>query len=158
MPLMYKITRENGSYHAVEVDIYQGVKEVPVSEIAYKYPSIRIEQKAIGFTYEATLNPKTMEMSGTWKQGKRFRTVHHETERHPGSVSRTAGRKRLRVAEGFGPAGLLERNIEGWKYTAAGGPSKLPNGRMAPFGRRGTARTRDRKTSKPRPSPTIGPQ
>ena len=70
MPLMYKITRENGSYHAVEVDIYQGVKAVPVSEIAYNYPSIRIEQKAMGFTYEATLNPKTMEMSGTWKQGK----------------------------------------------------------------------------------------
>jgi RNA polymerase sigma factor (sigma-70 family) len=69
MPLMYKITKVNGSYHAVEVDIYQGVKESPVSKIIYNYPSIRIEQQAIGFTYDATLNPKTMEMSGTWKQG-----------------------------------------------------------------------------------------
>ena len=69
MPLMYTISRVNGSYHAVEVDIYQGVKEAPVSKVIYNYPSIRIEQNAIGFTYEATLNPKTMEMSGTWKQG-----------------------------------------------------------------------------------------
>ena len=69
-PMMYKISRMNGSYHAVEVNIYQGAREMPVSRLVYDYPSVRIEQKAIGFTYEATLNPKTMEMSGTWKQGK----------------------------------------------------------------------------------------
>jgi hypothetical protein len=69
-PLMYKISRVSGSYHAVEVNIYQGAREMPVSRLVYDYPSVRIEQKAIGFTYEATLNPKTMEMSGTWKQGK----------------------------------------------------------------------------------------
>ena len=69
-PMMYKISKENGSYHAVEVNIYQGAREMPVSRLVYDYPSVRIEQKAIGFTYEATLNPKTMEMSGTWKQGK----------------------------------------------------------------------------------------
>jgi hypothetical protein len=72
MPVMYKISKMNGSYHAVEVDIYQGAREVPVSKLIYNYPSIRIEQQAIGFTYDATLNPKTMEMSGTWKQGKDF--------------------------------------------------------------------------------------
>jgi len=70
MPLMYKISRVKGAYHAVEVDIYQGVRESPVSKLDYDYPAIHIEQKAIGFTYDATLNPKTMEMSGTWKQGK----------------------------------------------------------------------------------------
>jgi hypothetical protein len=69
-PMMYKISRENGSYHAVEVNIYQGAREMPVSRLVYDYPSVRIEQKAVGFTYEATLNPKTMEMSGAWKQGK----------------------------------------------------------------------------------------
>jgi hypothetical protein len=69
-PMMYKISKENGFYHAVEVNIYQGAREMPVSRLVYDYPSVRIEQKAIGFTYEATLNPKTMEMSGTWKQGK----------------------------------------------------------------------------------------
>ena len=69
-PLMYKISGTKGSYHAVEVDIYQGVKEMPVNKLSYDYPKVRIEQNAIGFTYEATLNPKTMEMSGTWKQGK----------------------------------------------------------------------------------------
>ena len=70
MPLRYKISRANGSYHAVETDIYQGVREAPVSKLVYDYPSIHIEQKALGFTYDATLDPKTMEMSGTWKQGK----------------------------------------------------------------------------------------
>jgi hypothetical protein len=69
-PLMYKISRENGSYHAIEADPYQGVREIPVNRLIYNYPKVRIEQNAIGFTYEATLNPKTMEMSGTWKQGK----------------------------------------------------------------------------------------
>ena len=69
-PLMYKISRVSGSYHAIEVDPYQGVREIPVNRLIYDYPTVRIEQKAIGFTYEATLNPKTMEMSGTWKQGK----------------------------------------------------------------------------------------
>jgi RNA polymerase sigma factor (sigma-70 family) len=68
-PLMYKISKVNGSYHAVEVDIYQGVKEAPVSKFIYDYPSVRIEQPNLGFTYDATLNPKTMEMSGTWKLG-----------------------------------------------------------------------------------------
>jgi hypothetical protein len=69
-PLMYKISRVSGSYHAIEVNIYQGAREMPVSSLVYDYPSVRIEQKAVGFTYQATLNPKTMEMSGTWKQGK----------------------------------------------------------------------------------------
>jgi hypothetical protein len=70
MPLMYKISKMNGLYHAVEVDIYQGAREIPVSKLIYNYPAIHIEQQAVGFTYDATLNPKTMEMSGTWKQGK----------------------------------------------------------------------------------------
>jgi len=69
-PLMYKISRLNGSFHAVEVDPYQGVREIPVNRLIYNYPTVHIEQNAIGFTYDATLNPKTMEMSGTWKQGK----------------------------------------------------------------------------------------
>ena len=67
---MYKISGSKGSYHAVEVDPYQGVREIAVNRLIYDYPKVRIEQNAIGFTYEAILNPKTMEMSGTWKQGK----------------------------------------------------------------------------------------
>jgi RNA polymerase sigma factor (sigma-70 family) len=67
-PLMYKISKVSGSYKAVEEDIYQGIREAPVSKLVYDYPSIRIEQQNLGFTYDATLNPKTMEMSGTWKQ------------------------------------------------------------------------------------------
>jgi len=67
-PLMYKISKVNGSYKAVEVDIYQGIREAPVDKLVYDYPSIRIEQQNLGFTYDATLNPNTMEMSGTWKQ------------------------------------------------------------------------------------------
>ena len=70
MPLMYKISRVNGAYHAVEVDIYQGVRESPVSKLVYDFPKIYIEQKAIGFTFDGILNPKTMEMSGRWTQGK----------------------------------------------------------------------------------------
>lgn len=70
MPLMYKFSRVKGAYQAVGVDIYQGVREIPVSKLVYDYPKIHIEQKVNGFTFDGTLNPKTMEMSGRWKQGK----------------------------------------------------------------------------------------
>lgn len=69
MPLMIKISRENGAYHAVGVDIYQGRPELPISKLVYNYPSIHIEQGGSGFVYDGNLNPKTMEMSGTWKCG-----------------------------------------------------------------------------------------
>ena len=69
MPIMIKISRENGAYHAVGVDIYQGRPELPISKLVYDYPSIHIEQAGSGFNYDGILNPKTMEMSGTWKFG-----------------------------------------------------------------------------------------
>jgi hypothetical protein len=69
MPLMFKISRVNGSYHAEEVNAYQGAREIPVSRLVYDYPSVRVEVQAVGFTYEAKLNKDTMEMSGTWQQG-----------------------------------------------------------------------------------------
>ena len=69
-PVLYKITRENGSYHAVGVSPYRGAMEVPMDKLIYHFPSVHIERTAIGFTYDATLNPKTMEISGTWKAGK----------------------------------------------------------------------------------------
>jgi hypothetical protein len=69
-PVLYKISRENGSYHAVGVSPYRGVGEVPLDKLIYHFPSVHMERLAVGFTYDATLNPKTMEMSGTWKVGK----------------------------------------------------------------------------------------
>lgn len=68
-PVMYKITRENGSYHALGVNPYAGVRAMPMDRLIYRYPSVHIERKAVGFTYDATLNPKTKEMAGTWKVG-----------------------------------------------------------------------------------------
>jgi RNA polymerase sigma factor (sigma-70 family) len=68
-PVMYKISRENGSYHAVGVNPYAGVSEVPMDKLTYRYPSLHMERQASGFIYDATLNPKTMEMSGAWKIG-----------------------------------------------------------------------------------------
>ena len=32
-PMLYKISRGNGSYHAIEVNIYQGAREMPVSSL-----------------------------------------------------------------------------------------------------------------------------
>ena len=69
-PVRYKITRENGSYHAVGVNPYRGAMEVPLDKVIYHFPSVHMERLAIGFFYDATLNPKTMEMTGTWKVGK----------------------------------------------------------------------------------------
>jgi hypothetical protein len=69
-PVLYKITRENGSYHAVGVNPYRGSMEVPLDKVIYHFPSVHMERLAIGFTYDANLNPKTMEISGTWKVGK----------------------------------------------------------------------------------------
>ena len=69
-PVRYKITRENGSYHAVGVNPYRGANEVPLDKVIYHFPSVHLERLAVGFIYDATLNPKTMEMSGTWKVAK----------------------------------------------------------------------------------------
>lgn len=69
-PVLYKITRANGSYHAVGVSPYRGAVEVPMDKVIYHFPSVHIERTAVDFIYDATLNPKTMEMSGTWKVGK----------------------------------------------------------------------------------------
>ncbi len=69
-PVQYKITRQNGSYHAVGVNPYRGAMEVPLDKVIYHFPSVHMERMAVGFIYDATLNPKTMEMSGTWKVGK----------------------------------------------------------------------------------------
>ena len=69
-PVQYKITRANGSYHAVGVNPYRGAMEIPLDKVIYHFPSVHMERLAIGFTYDANLNPKTMEMSGTWKVGK----------------------------------------------------------------------------------------
>jgi hypothetical protein len=69
-PVLYKITRVNGSYHAVGVNPYRGAMEVSMDKLIYHFPSVHMERLAVGFTYDANLNPKTMEMSGTWKVGK----------------------------------------------------------------------------------------
>ena len=69
-PVQYKITRANGSYHAVGVNPYRGAMEIPLDKVIYHFPSVHMERLAVGFIYDATLNPKTMEMSGTWKVGK----------------------------------------------------------------------------------------
>ncbi len=71
-PVLYKISRANGSYHAVGVSPYRGAMEVPLDKVTYHFPSVHMERLAVGFIYDATLNPKTMEMSGTWKVGKIF--------------------------------------------------------------------------------------
>jgi hypothetical protein len=69
-PVQYKITRANGSYHAVGVSPYRGAMEVPLDKVIYHFPSVHMERLAVGFIYDATLNPKTMEMAGSWKIGK----------------------------------------------------------------------------------------
>jgi hypothetical protein len=120
-PMMYKISKENGSYHAVEVNIYQGAREMPVSRLVYNYPSVRIEQKAIGFTYEATLNPKTMEMSGTWKQGKGSGPFTMKLNALADKFPEPMADSDYTPAEGFGRAGLLEGNVKSGEDHASGG-------------------------------------
>jgi hypothetical protein len=69
-PVLYKITKANGSYHAVGINPYRGFGEVTLDKVIYHFPGVHMERLAVGFIYDANLNPKTMEMSGTWKVGK----------------------------------------------------------------------------------------
>ena len=69
-PVRYKITKANGSYHAVGINPYRGFGEVTLDKVIYHFPWVHMERLAVGFIYDANLNPKTMEMSGTWKVGK----------------------------------------------------------------------------------------
>ena len=69
-PVRYTITKANGSYHAVGINPYRGFGEVTLDKIIYHFPGVHMERLAVGFIYDANLNPKTMEMTGTWKVGK----------------------------------------------------------------------------------------
>jgi RNA polymerase sigma factor (sigma-70 family) len=66
--LVYKISQGNGSYRATADAIEQGLKDLPVDRLVYNYPTVRIENNAIGFVFDGTLNPQAMEISGQWKQ------------------------------------------------------------------------------------------
>ena len=125
---MYKISRENGSYHAVEVDIYQGVREAPVSKLIYNYPSIRIEQQAIGFTYDATLNPKTMEMSGTWKQGEVSGPFTMKLNALPDAFPEPMAESDYAPRKDSDLQGYWKGTLKVGNHTAAGGPQNCRTG------------------------------
>jgi hypothetical protein len=63
------LSKTNGVYVASGDSIDQGLKNIPVSEIVYKYPSFHFEMKSMGGVYDGKLNREANELSGTWKQG-----------------------------------------------------------------------------------------
>jgi RNA polymerase sigma factor (sigma-70 family) len=62
------VTGANGSYRATLDSIDQRSKDIPISKINYDYPSLRLESKAVGGTFDGKVDSTTGEMSGTWKQ------------------------------------------------------------------------------------------
>lgn len=63
------LSKTNRVYVASGDSIDQGLKNIPVSEIVYRYPSFHFEMKSLGGVYEGKLNREATELTGTWKQG-----------------------------------------------------------------------------------------
>jgi RNA polymerase sigma factor (sigma-70 family) len=132
IPMMYKISKVNGSYQATGNNAYQGVREVPVSKLTYKYPSVRIEQDAIGFTYDATFDKSTMQMTGIWKQrgqtGQFIMKLDNNTDAFPEPLKESdyASRKDSDV-QGYWQGTI---NVEKTVLRVAIRIAELPNGTL----------------------------
>lgn len=68
--VVFNLAKTNRAYAATIDSIDQGVRGVPVTKVAYDYPSVRLETKTIGGTFDGSLDTNTSTMSGTWKQAK----------------------------------------------------------------------------------------
>jgi RNA polymerase sigma factor (sigma-70 family) len=66
--IVVKIAKVNGSYRATLDSIDQNAKDIPISKIVYDKPNVRMEMPSIDIVMQATVDPATTEMAGTFTQ------------------------------------------------------------------------------------------
>jgi pimeloyl-ACP methyl ester carboxylesterase len=67
--LAFKISKKpDGSLTATLDSIDQGAKDIPVDEVTWKDPDLKIELKKIGGVFEGKANKDYSQFEGTWKQ------------------------------------------------------------------------------------------
>jgi RNA polymerase sigma factor (sigma-70 family) len=69
MRVVFNVVKTNRTYAATIDSVDQGIGGVPVTMIAYNYPSVRMETKTIGGSFDGSLDTNSSVMSGRWKQG-----------------------------------------------------------------------------------------
>jgi RNA polymerase sigma factor (sigma-70 family) len=67
--VVFNLLKTNNAYVATLDSIDQGAKGVPVTKVAYNYPSVALESKTIGGAFEGSLDTNSGVMTGMWKQG-----------------------------------------------------------------------------------------
>ena len=85
--VVFNVDKTNRTYVATVDSIDQGTKGVPVTKVAYDYPSVQFQTETIGGVFDGSLDTNTSTMTGTWKQGKvNVPLVLSRTE-HPNTVA-----------------------------------------------------------------------
>jgi len=67
--LAFKITKKkDGSLSATMDSIDQGAKDIPVDEVTWKNPDLKMDLKKLGGIFEGKANKELSEIEGKWKQ------------------------------------------------------------------------------------------
>jgi hypothetical protein len=68
--LLFKFTKNpDGTLKGTIDSLDQDATDIPITSIARTSDSVKLEVKAVGGTYEGTLNKDASSMTGTWHQG-----------------------------------------------------------------------------------------
>lgn len=69
MRLLLKVEKTGGGYSAKLDSVDQGVKDLPIDSITFDGDKVNFSAARFGMSYQGTLDQKTGEISGTFKQG-----------------------------------------------------------------------------------------
>jgi hypothetical protein len=83
--LALKIARAaDGTYSGTMDSLDQGVRDLPITTLAFKSSTVKLEWKLLNASFEGTMNKDATQMSGNWTQGGRtFPLVFERTDQPP---------------------------------------------------------------------------
>jgi hypothetical protein len=120
--LMFKITQTYSGVLSATIDsLDQGVSDIPVNSIVLKDNTVRLEVKAVGGSFDGTMDEAAKKITGTWQQGGN--SLPLALARHEGAVAVVAPEK-LTPEELAASKQAAHRLTGVWNGTlAAGGAS-----------------------------------
>ncbi|MEO8426891.1 MAG: hypothetical protein ABI651_07250, partial [Verrucomicrobiota bacterium] len=83
--LALKIARAaDGTYSGTMDSLDQGARDLPITTIAFKSPTVKLDWKLLNASFGGKLNKDATQMSGNWTQGPRsFPLVFERTDQPP---------------------------------------------------------------------------
>jgi len=80
--LALKIARAvDGTYSGTMDSLDQGARDIPITTLAFKSPTVKLDWKLLNASFEGKMNKDSTQMSGNWTQGPRtFPLVFERTD------------------------------------------------------------------------------